>query len=618
MMDSYLYRQMRRCNRNLMILALIFFCTAFLVLCLPFYNYWIYNAHPKELDVNKVLTGSYTVGLFSDCYYTDIHQKNYIDTGTEDFTTNLKMSETSSEIKHSSDYILVPYNDYWLPIRFDDKQRSIKDSYKGQLVGINEKVFSEIKDRASKKNIEGFDPDKVLNAAIEPAAAFNLFIRIDFWIGVIFLFLSLKCIINLIIRYISPYKSPVFAGLQTFGDIPALHDLIDAEVENDLKVANKVLITKSWFLSQRFLTLDIVPVSFIAGMYIDKKWKFIPFTIIPIYRSTTINIILRNKVQYATSFISTFNAGDIIAVLKEVAPWIANGDAKSIKKQYKQDFRGFLNNVDTVLNQYEYLFVSEGVYKAPKYLHNIAKNLKHDDKLKFMKKLHAYGKTAWRPVTADNDGGLTDSKFSGIPYLHEYEEWPVCPNCKKPMQLFVQLNMAELPQEFIKEMQQKSGLLQMFYCINPDSECENDCEAYSPFALSTLVRIVEPDGTGKNAISSNNEDSYPAKTIVSWEEVKDYPSWEELGEMGVNLTDEEMDDLNDMEITHAGDKLGGWPHWVQGVEYPVCPRCNKQMHLLFQIDSEDNLPHMFGDSGCGHITQCPEHKDVLAFSWACC
>jgi hypothetical protein len=26
---------------------------------------------------------------------------------------------------------------------------------------------------------------------------------------------------------------------------------------------------------------------------------------------------------------------------------------------------------------------------------------------------------------------------------------------------------------------------------------------------------------------------------------------------------------------------------------------------------------MFGDMGIGHITQCPEHLDVVAFGWAC-
>jgi len=41
------------------------------------------------------------------------------------------------------------------------------------------------------------------------------------------------------------------------------------------------------------------------------------------------------------------------------------------------------------------------------------------------------------------------------------------------------------------------------------------------------------------------------------------------------------------------------------------------MQFVFQIDSNDNLPIILGDRGCGHITQCPEHKQILTFSWAC-
>jgi len=46
----------------------------------------------------------------------------------------------------------------------------------------------------------------------------------------------------------------------------------------------------------------------------------------------------------------------------------------------------------------------------------------------------------------------------------------------------------------------------------------------------------------------------------------------------------------DLEVAEAiataatGDKLLGWPSWVQGVEYPRCPRCNQQMSFVFQID----------------------------------
>ncbi len=41
------------------------------------------------------------------------------------------------------------------------------------------------------------------------------------------------------------------------------------------------------------------------------------------------------------------------------------------------------------------------------------------------------------------------------------------------------------------------------------------------------------------------------------------------------------------------------------------------MRLVFQVDSDDNLSFMFGDSGCGHITQCQHHKNQVAFAWTC-
>ncbi len=41
------------------------------------------------------------------------------------------------------------------------------------------------------------------------------------------------------------------------------------------------------------------------------------------------------------------------------------------------------------------------------------------------------------------------------------------------------------------------------------------------------------------------------------------------------------------------------------------------MRLLFQIDSGGALPDDFGDLGVGHVTQCPDHPEELAFGWAC-
>ncbi len=41
------------------------------------------------------------------------------------------------------------------------------------------------------------------------------------------------------------------------------------------------------------------------------------------------------------------------------------------------------------------------------------------------------------------------------------------------------------------------------------------------------------------------------------------------------------------------------------------------MELLLQLDSERNLPYIYGDSSIGHITISPDNKDEAAFGWAC-
>jgi hypothetical protein len=48
-----------------------------------------------------------------------------------------------------------------------------------------------------------------------------------------------------------------------------------------------------------------------------------------------------------------------------------------------------------------------------------------------------------------------------------------------------------------------------------------------------------------------------------------------------------------------------------------CMKRDEVVKHVFQVDSEDNVPFMFGDVGCGHITRCPDHKQVVAFGWAC-
>jgi uncharacterized protein YwqG len=227
--------------------------------------------------------------------------------------------------------------------------------------------------------------------------------------------------------------------------------------------------------------------------------------------------------------------------------------------------------------------------------------------------LQEFKRTCWQPVLEDGDGELTASKFSGIPYLADGESWPECPNCGNPIQLFLQLNSKDLPPESGKPW--GDGLLQFFYCTNLEPSCEVDLGAWDAFAKSVVIRIVTQRDSPSRYSESPVTDVFPPKVIVGWNPAEDFPLfWTEMD--APTSFEREADELMES-YPLPGEKLLGWPLWVQGREYPNCPKCRAEMRHVFQIDSYESLPYMFGDAGVGHITQCPEPRDILAFRWAC-
>jgi len=242
------------------------------------------------------------------------------------------------------------------------------------------------------------------------------------------------------------------------------------------------------------------------------------------------------------------------------------------------------------------------------------KTLSADD---LKKMIEPYRIKAWIPKVIEEVSDRTSSKFSGTPVLKENETWPNCAFCSQPMQLFLQISSSHLPEEANKPFGE--GFFQVFYCTNTYKKCEAECKAFLPFSKSTLIRVLKfEEPLDKNEIISPVRETFPEKRIIGWKEKDDYPNWEELEELGCLLSDEQSDVLDELGYPLSRDKLSGWPCWVQGIEYPDCPECGKRMDFVFQIDSYDNIPYMFGDAGCSHTFQCKTHKDKIAIAWACC
>lgn len=284
-------------------------------------------------------------------------------------------------------------------------------------------------------------------------------------------------------------------------------------------------------------------------------------------------------------------------------------------------------------------------------------------KLEILKnKLSHLKRKAWKPIVQEGDGAITASKFAGKPWLNEGEEYPTCPNCSKPMQLFLQFNLDELPKNLKSRF--GSGILQFFFCTNvseieqetglygrtveecetiiknlPENivqgwwkfvdwegdvgkirlkritSCETECNGWDAFSQCQFIRIVQPTNVSATFEISKIEGLFEPKLIIGWSEVDDYPSLDELDTLEVILDKDEEDILIDALYLYS-DKLAGWANWVQFPEYPNCPTCNQSMNqFLFQLASEDNIPHAWGDYGQGYIVQCPEHKEQVAFLW---
>lgn len=233
-------------------------------------------------------------------------------------------------------------------------------------------------------------------------------------------------------------------------------------------------------------------------------------------------------------------------------------------------------------------------------------------------------RTAYTPQL----GATTRSRFGGEPDMRRGEEWPVCASCRAPMTFLLQLELASLPRRPAGE-----GVLQLFYCGTDDGSCET----WAPFSGASLARLVAEPLERRSP--PHGVQMQPERGIVGWSATDDHPNSQEhedlgihydydFGAMRVHITcpelgfderDLDIDDYSAEAISSAsdGDKLFGWPRWVQGAEYPSCPHCDARMEHVFQVDSERGVALMFGDCGIGHITQCPSHPHVLAFGWAC-
>ena len=180
----------------------------------------------------------------------------------------------------------------------------------------------------------------------------------------------------------------------------------------------------------------------------------------------------------------------------------------------------------------------------------------------------------FKPVVTDSNENenILESKFGGKPFIDLLKHpWPIC-KCGKFMRFFFQINSDSFSTMLKLNENSFEGLLQFFYC-------SYDCDDFQPFSSSNVVRIINNSDFKieqvPNAVKQLN--LFPLKKIVTWKEELDYITSNELLENNNDIENDsnDIEYIDTMYPTARGEKLFGWPCWIQGVDYPLCLICKK-------------------------------------------
>lgn len=209
-----------------------------------------------------------------------------------------------------------------------------------------------------------------------------------------------------------------------------------------------------------------------------------------------------------------------------------------------------------------------------------------------------YAIPGWLLHTKFGEGEPRASRIGGRPYMAEGENWPNCGACEKPLSHMLQYDLEALAHT---SLDHGTGLIRMFYCESEDCVGRGGWAAYDPQHHISILH-----GSGACREIHDGTKTHPATQVIRWEEINDTPHWEDHPD---NLQEDDVD-------PYQGHKFGGWPFWIQSAERPNCARCKSEMNVIIQLDEGQTESFNFG-GGIGHISQCPNHPDQLAFGWAC-
>ena len=343
MFDNIIARQIRRCNRNLLLVNLGI--VVLLIWVLVGNQRYLTNCYlgPQQISPSEVLRPS---DALEYRYFVSLPKSEPVDAGLEDTSTSYGHTSVTAH------YYATQIEGQFLLIKSPSEKPPEK--YEGALVLVSSDLRASFqKNILDKKNLQY---SRVFLPVMLDASSFRSDAYIGFAIGIPVVLLAAYNVKKALVRIKDYHESPIYKWLGHYQETP---EILAAKIDADLKKGNGVAMgnltmTESWMLYRTFFSYTVMSLTEIAWVY--KKVTRHSVNLIP--TGTSHGLVIADRVgrmieldigrgkgreQRVESFIQTVG---------QRLPWIVFGYSDELKSLYKKQLAKFNDVVDERFIQY--------------------------------------------------------------------------------------------------------------------------------------------------------------------------------------------------------------------------------------------------------------------------
>ncbi len=346
MHDEFILGQVKRCNRNLLLVNAFILIAVFLIMSLSYTYYYNFFFGPFPIDAA-------TLSVLGDMKE---QKKQYVTvTGTDVFHTGLQIIETTYDegtnkvinTKVTTDYLYLVVNDLALVVKAPPDSTGL--SYTGELTTIPADLKAELISIVTEEGISFADFDRIVLPYMVDAQHSNAI----GYIGLVFC-VPLFCLaVWNLLRYgkraSDPLAHPIYKKLEQYG----ITEEVAGDIDNDIAstgapVTKKIIISDSWFVKKNMFGLTVIPLENILWTY-KHVIKHKAYYVVPVGSSYGLVLHLNNKKRIQIAM-SQKNVDTALEIMQQKAPYVLSGYSDVLAYLWNKNFPAFLAEIENLKN----------------------------------------------------------------------------------------------------------------------------------------------------------------------------------------------------------------------------------------------------------------------------